>query len=104
MLGGYGGGLLFGRGDESASGQVVCFPEEATGALVDCSDGSLIKEVLFHPGDGEMMSEVVFHVLAVDSVQMASGHDSGGQGLGGAEGELVYEIGLPCQDNRKEGF
>jgi hypothetical protein len=31
MFRGYSGGLLLGRGDERASGQVVCLPEEAAG-------------------------------------------------------------------------
>ncbi len=86
MLRGNGCGLLLGRCDESAPGQVVGFPEETSGTLMDSSDGGLIEEVLLYPGDGEMMPEIVLHVLAIDPIQVASGHDAGCQRrLRGAE-------------------
>jgi len=71
---------------------------------MDCGDGGLVEEVFLDPGDGEVVPEVLLHILTVDPFQMATGHDAGGQGLGGAEGELVDEVGLTCEDDGQVGL
>ena len=44
-----GGALLFCCCDQGACGQVVCFSEDAPGALVDGGEGILIEGVFLHP-------------------------------------------------------
>jgi hypothetical protein len=45
------GMLLCGGGDQSTSGQVICFSKQSAGSLLDGGDGGLIKKILFHPCD-----------------------------------------------------
>ena len=81
MFGIDGDGLLLCGGDERAPGQMVGFPEEAAGGLMNGGDGGLVEEVFLDAGQGEMMFEVLFHMVSIDPFEMASGDDSGGQGL-----------------------
>jgi len=81
-----GGALLSCCCDQGASGQVICLPEDAPGALVDSGEGGWIKGSFLYSCDGQMMFDVVFHVLAINPFQMATGHDTGGQGTGGWSG------------------
>ena len=83
---------------------MIGLSEEAAGSLMDGGDGGLIEEVVLDACDGEMVAEVVLHILAVDAFEMASGDDSGGEGLRGSVGELVDDTGLTCQDDGKVGF
>jgi hypothetical protein len=90
--------------DQGASGKMICLSKEASGTLADGGEGSRIEGVFLHPCDGQMMPDVVLHVLAVDALQMAAGHNTGGQGLGGAIGEFINQVRLASQDDGKIGF
>ena len=71
---------------------------------MDGGEGRVVEEVFLDPCDGQMVSEVLLHVLVIDSLQMATGYDTGGQGLRGAVGEFINEEGLTGEDDRQIGF
>ena len=68
--------LIRRRRDERAPCQVVRFPKESAGALMNGRDGGFLEKIPVRTGDFEMMPEVLFHFPSVDAFQMASGHDS----------------------------
>ena len=68
--------LVLSGGDEGASGQMVGFSEQSSGALVNGGDSCFVKEGRLDAGDGQVMIQIHFHILAVDALQMASGDDS----------------------------
>ena len=51
-----------------------------------------------------MVSEVELHLLEVDTFEMASGHDTGGQREGGAILEEIEEIVLTSEDDGEIRF
>jgi len=85
--------------NESASCQMVGLSEQAPGSLVDGRYSGLIEQVFLDPGDRQMVNEVLVHILTADALEMASGHDTGCQGLRGSIHELVDQVGLFCEDN-----
>ncbi len=99
-----GRGLVMSGSDESASGQMVGFSEQAAGTLVYGRDSRFIEDGGFHAGDGQVMFEVISHPLAVDAFQMASGDDARCQGQGGSVHEFIDKVSLPCQDKGKPGL
>ncbi len=44
------GGLLFGRHNDGAPSKMIGFSKEAAGALMDGSNGGVLKDVVFHAG------------------------------------------------------
>ena len=71
---------------------------------MDGGEGGGVEEVFLDPSDGQMVSEVVLHVLVTDSLQMATGDDTGGEGLRGPVGEIIDEEGLTGEDDGQIGF
>ena len=104
MVGGNDLGLLGGSGDECTSGQMVGFAEETTGTLLDGGDGRFLQGIGFQAGQGQVVSQVVGHLLAVYALEMGPGDDSGSQGLGSAEDELIDQGTLTGQDDGQVGF
>lgn len=77
VFGAYLGAFFRGGGDQSASGQMVGFAEEAAGALVDGGHRLLAENRVIQPGDSQVMIQVILHALAVYSLQMTPGNDPG---------------------------
>src|SRR4030043_1418742 len=71
---------------------------------MDGGEGGGVEEVFLDPCDGQMVSEVLLHILVIDSFKMATGHDTGCQGLRGTVGEFIDEEGLTRQDDGQIGF
>jgi len=80
MVGGDGRCLFMSGGDEGASGEVVCFSEQAAGSLVDGGDGGFVEERCFDAGDVQVVIQVSFHSLAIDAYEMSFGYYSRGKG------------------------
>lgn len=59
---------MCGGRDECAAGEMVCFSEESSGALVYCGDGVVLEGVLVDAGDFKMVSQVLFHFESVDTL------------------------------------
>lgn len=104
MIGIDGHGFVFCGDDEGASGQMVGFSEEASGALLDGGNGCFIEDVVFHACDGEVMGKVSLHLVTGDPFKMAASDDTGCEGKGGSIHQAVNQVGLPCQDHGEDGF
>ena len=65
---------------------------------MDSRQGSLIKQVVFDPGNSQMMFKIGFHPLKAGCLQMTSSHDSRGQRLGRAVGEVIDQVVLIGQN------
>ena len=74
-------GLIRSSGNQSASGQMICFSEQSAGTLMDSGHCILIKKVLFNAGDGQVMFEVILHSGKIGALQVTAGHNSGSQRL-----------------------
>jgi len=101
MIGGDGQRFVFCRDNNSAAGQVVCFSEQPSGALMNGGYRRFIEDVVRSPADIEVMAQVFVHLAAGDAFQVAAGHDPGGKRHRGALHQAVYQIGLSGKDNGK---
>ena len=75
MIGGNGLRVIFGSGDESASGQMIGFSQNAAGALMDGDGSGVIEEMGCDARDFGVMGKIYLHVLKVLAFEMASGDD-----------------------------
>ena len=92
------------RGHEGPFGQEVGPSEEAARALVDGPDGFITEQLLFAAGDFQVVLDIARHIFVFQAFEVASADDSGRQGSGGMEHELVDEVVLASQDDREQRF
>ena len=104
MIGGNELCFVTGGGDKSASGQMVCFSEQAAGSLVHRSYGLFFKRIVFQSGKIEMMEQILLHPLPVHGLEMRASDDPGRQGNSGSIEQVVRQVLLAGEDDRQPWF
>lgn len=67
-------------GHEGSFCQEVGPSEEAAGALVDCKDGFIGKQLVFSTGDLQVMLDIGRHIFVFEAFEVASADDARGKG------------------------
>ena len=71
---------------------------------MDGGDSGFIKEHALDTCDHQMVTQIFCHGRQVDSSEVASGDNAGGQGLAVAVVEVVDQVGLPGQNDGQKWF
>lgn len=69
---------------------------------MDGQEGLIGKELIFDSGDLQVMFQIAGHVGLAQAFQMASGHDSGGEGPGSVIHEFIEQIIMTGEDGGHE--
>ena len=103
MVGGDSHGFILGRDNYGSPGQVVSFPEEAAGALMDGGHRGFIEDVVRNPTNAEVVLQVFVHLAAGDPLQVAAGYDPGSKRHRGSVHQAVHQVGLAGKNDGSRG-